>query len=254
MENEITNEIKKFKPTNDYVFQRIFGYKGNEEITKGLLSAIMQREIKNVKLDLEKNKILEKDLISDKFGILDIRATLGDSEDIDIEMQVTDYKDIQERILFYWSKMYSSGIVSGDDYKKLKKVIVILITKYEIEELRKIEKILTKWQIREENYPKEILTEKLEFYILELPKLKKYKDINENLSNWLKFIESPEEMKMNEIKDKNIKKANEELEKINKDKYEQTMALRREMFLHDQASMKKHAYEDGLKDRKNRNS
>ena len=86
MENETTNEIKKFKPTNDYVFQRIFGYKGNEEITKGLLSAIMQREIKNVKLDLEKNKILEKDLISDKFGILDIRATLGDSEDIDIEM------------------------------------------------------------------------------------------------------------------------------------------------------------------------
>ena len=127
--------------------------------------------------------------------------------------------------------------------------------------MRKIEKILTKWQIREENYQNEVLTEKLEFYILELPKLEKYKDISEDLRNWLKFIESPEVMKMSEIKDENIKKAKEELEKINMDEYEQDMALRREIFLLDQNSMKARAYEDGekaglekrKKRRKNRN-
>ena len=31
------------------------------------------------------------------------------------------------------------------------------------------------------------------------------------------------------------------------DEYEQDMALRREMFLHDQASMKRHAFEEGEK-------
>ena len=61
-------------PTNDYVFKRIFGHKGNEEITKGLISAIIKREIKSIKLDGK--KILEKDLIDDKIGILDIRADL----------------------------------------------------------------------------------------------------------------------------------------------------------------------------------
>jgi len=55
---------KAMLPTNDYVFKRLFGYKGNEEITKGLLSAILKRNIKEVKLD--GNKILEKDLIDDK--------------------------------------------------------------------------------------------------------------------------------------------------------------------------------------------
>jgi len=55
---------KAMLPTNDYVFKRIFGQVGNEEITKGLLSAILKRKIKEVNLD--GNKILEKDLMDDK--------------------------------------------------------------------------------------------------------------------------------------------------------------------------------------------
>ena len=113
--------------------------------------------------------------------------------------------------------------------------------------MRKIRKTLTKWQIREENYPKEVLTDKLEFYILELPKYKKYKDVSEELGNWVKFIESPEEINMEDIKDENIKKAKKELETINMDEYEEEMARRREIFLHDQTTMKARAYEDGEK-------
>ena len=151
-------------------------------------------------------------------------------------------------MLFYWSKLYSNGIVKGDkNYKNLKKVIIILITGYEIEEMRKIEKTLTKWQIREENYQNEVLTEKLEFYILELPKYEKYKNISENLSNWVKFIESPGEIDMRKIKDENIKKAKDELDIINMDEYERAMALRREISLLDRNSMKAQAYENGEK-------
>ena len=238
-------ERKLLNPKNDYTFKRIFGHKGNEEITKGLLSAILQKEIK--KVDLDKNKILEKDLLTDKVGVLDIRATLDDDVNCDIEIQVVDHKDIQERMLYYWSKLYNKGIIEGENYKKLKKVIIILITDYEIEEMRKIEKTLTKWQIREEKYKEEVLTEKLEFYILEIPKYEKYKDVSESLSNWLKFIERPEEMEKKEIKDKNIRRAMDELEGISEDEYEQDMALRREIYLLDQNSMKEWAYEDGMK-------
>ena len=45
-------------PKNDYVFKRIFGHVGNEEITKDLLSAILGKEITYVELD--NNPILEK--------------------------------------------------------------------------------------------------------------------------------------------------------------------------------------------------
>ena len=47
-------------PKVDYVFKRIFGHIGNEEITKDLLSAILGKEITSVELD--RNPILEKDL------------------------------------------------------------------------------------------------------------------------------------------------------------------------------------------------
>jgi len=38
-------------PKIDYVFKRIFGYAGNENITKSLLNSILNTKIKNLSLD-----------------------------------------------------------------------------------------------------------------------------------------------------------------------------------------------------------
>jgi hypothetical protein len=57
--------MELLKPTNDYVFKRIFGYIGNEDITKDFLNAIMDEEVTKVKLDCK--EILEQDLQDDKF-------------------------------------------------------------------------------------------------------------------------------------------------------------------------------------------
>ena len=37
------------------------------------------------------------------------------------------YKDIEKRLLFYWSKIYSKTIKEGKGYESLKKSIVVLI-------------------------------------------------------------------------------------------------------------------------------
>ena len=60
-------------------------------------------------------------------------------------MQVVDRKNIEKRILFYWSKMYNMSIKEGEDYNTLEKGIVILISDYELESLKEIEKYITKW-------------------------------------------------------------------------------------------------------------
>lgn len=56
----------------------------NEEITKELLNLIIDDEIKEVKLDYK--EVLDKDILSDKAGILDIKAKLNDKIWCDIEM------------------------------------------------------------------------------------------------------------------------------------------------------------------------
>ena len=237
---------KLLDPKIDYVFKRIFGYVGNEEITKGLLSSIIQKEISNIKLD---NKtILEKDLLEDKVGILDIRAKIEDKINCNIEMQIVDRKNIEKRILYYWSKLYSMNLKAGKDYENLEKVIVILITDYEIDSLKEIQKYQTKWNIREEEYQKVILTEVMEFYIIELPKYDKYKEKskNEKLNRWIKFIKEPGGMEMGE--DKAIQKAKEVLEEISKDERERYLAELREKYILDQKAIEDAGYDKGLKD------
>ena len=188
---------KLLDPKNDYVFKRIFGHTGNEEITKGLLQSIIPDKID--KIELDSNPITEKDLLDDKVGILDIKAKLNDGNvNCDIEMQVVDQKDIEKRILFYWSKMYIQTLKVGEDYENLKRCIVILITDYNLDKLKEIPEYVTKWKIREEKYSKLVLTNDLELYIISLEKAKNStNNKKEELYNWLKFINNPREVTWN---------------------------------------------------------
>ena len=228
-------------PKIDYVFKRIFGHKGNEEITKSFLDAITKEKVTDIELDC--NTITEKEILDEKVGILDIKAKINNNINCDIEMQLVDKKNIEKRILFYFSKMYTGSIRKGEDYKELKKGIVILITNHNIKKLRKIKKYITKWNIREEDNPKVILTEDLEFYILELDKVRKESD-ESRLNKWLNFIKNP--MEVSKMEDEGIRRAREELEKISKDEHERYLAELRQKHIMDTNAVREAGYDDGL--------
>lgn len=118
-------EEKIIVPTNDFVFKRIFGYPGSEKITKRLLELIIEDDIESI--DLGNSTILEKDLRDDKVGILDILAKGKDNTKYNIEMQMISKENIQDRMLFYWSKVFLRGIKEGNQYDELNKVVSILI-------------------------------------------------------------------------------------------------------------------------------
>jgi predicted transposase/invertase (TIGR01784 family) len=149
------NIEKILTPTNDYVFKRIFGHVGNEIITKGLLNAILDTKVE--KVDLDKNTITEKDIFDEKIGILDVKATLNNNVLCDIEMQLVNQANIEKRLMFYWSKVYTSSIVQGKKYNELKKTIVILIANFEIKNLQDIPKGHTEWKLREKECVKFLL-------------------------------------------------------------------------------------------------
>ena len=239
--------IKKLlNPKNDYVFRRIFGYVGNEEITKGLISSIIEDiEITNIKLDLR--EITPEDLKDEKFGILDIRAEINNTIQTNIEMQMVDKKDIENRIMFYWSRLYASSIKKGEKYIKAKKTIIILFTDYEIKGHEKIEKYLSKWQIREEEYKEIILTENLEICIIELPKYEKYTSENTKLNAWVKFIRKPEDISMEDVNNNEaLKKAKEVLDEISGDKREEELAFQRLMYKMDIEATEAAGYDKGI--------
>lgn len=245
--------------TNDYVFKRNFGYKGEEDITKIFLRDILKNNVEIV--ELNNNPITQKDFLDDKMGIMDVKATINKSIVCDIEIQVASQADIIKRLLFYCGKMYTEELKVGDCYEKAKKTVCILIADFEITELGGVEKYITKWNLREEDYPKKILTEAMEFYIIELPKVEKYGNSNQykNLNLWVKFIKKPEVIYM--IKDENndeelketieaINKVKNNLEKMSEDEHEKELARLRDKYIRDQKSLLATGYADGLEDGK----
>ena len=238
--------IKKLlDPKIDYVFKRLFGYEGNEDITKDFITSIIDKDITSLKLD--SNPILEKDLLDDKVGILDIKAKIDGNVNCNIEIQVVDSKNIEKRLLFYWSKMYSKSIKSGKNYSQLEKTIVILISDYELDSLKEIPKYITKWNIREEEYHKIILTDVMEICIIELPKFGKYKNDSSKvfLNLWIKFIENPEVITMNES-NKMVSKAKKVLEEISSNEREQYLAELREKYIMDQKAIEDAGFDKGV--------
>ena len=241
--------IKLLDPKNDYVFKRIFGQTGNEDITKSFLSSIIPDKIEKIELDC--NPIMDKDLLDDKLGILDIKAKLNNNIVCNIEMQICDKKNIEKRLLFYWSKMYAQGIKQGQDYEELKRTIVILISDYNLEKLKEIPEHVTKWNIREEKYGKIILTDVLEIYIIELNKLKNgaVKD-NQELNSWLYFIKNSKVVVNKDMREEDIeeiKKAQKILEDMSADEHEKWLAEMRIKYIRDQHAIEDLGYDKGYK-------
>lgn len=125
---------------------------------------------------------------------------------------------------------------------------VILISDYELESLKEIKKYITKWNIREEEYQKIVLTDAMEIYIIELQKFEKYKEKTDNniLNLWMKFIKNPEVIGMEET-NREIRKAKEVLKEISQDKHERYLAELREKYIMDQKAIEDAGFDKGLK-------
>ena len=234
--------IKTLSPKLDVVFQALFGEVGNESITKGFLETILERKIDSI--DLSRNPILRREFKDEKLGVLDIIAKLDENEICNIELQIVDKKNIIERILYYWSRLYSRQIKSGEDYKILQKAIVILITDFKIENLEELD-YHSRWKIMEDKQGKKIiLTQKLEIDIIELPKIIGKEKEQDNLLDWLYFLENPkservtEKMKENE----NLKEAVKKLDNLSEDEKMQRIADLRQKAIMDEKAI----YEKGL--------
>ena len=112
------------KPKNDYVFKKIFGDERNKDILIAFLKAVLKIDIEDVQI---LNSELPKDNLADKKSILDIRATIDNNVEIDVEIQVARTIYMPQRSLYYWSKIYCEQLESGEKYNKLKKTVCINI-------------------------------------------------------------------------------------------------------------------------------
>ena len=183
-------------------------------------------------------------------GVVDVLAKINNNEFCNIEMQMVDKKNMMKRMLYYWARQYAKGIGIKEDYKELKRTIVVLIANFEFDLLKELG-IHSRWKIIEEERRKIVLTEDLEFNIIEVPKM--YKDEQERdkkLIQWLKFLENPESKEVQGYmeKNENMKEAKEKLDKMSKDEKVRRMADLRQKALMDEREAEYTGYSNGLEE------
>ena len=228
------NRETQLKVTNDYIFKKIFAKKGNESILKDLLNSILQIKIKSIEVIADTN--LERQLESNKLGILDLKAKLDEDTIVNIEIQIINRYNMIERTLFYWSGLYYNVLQKGEDYKEIKKVIAINILDYNEFEEGPYHEIA---KLRRE-YLYKILTDKIEIHFIQIPKFKKQrKDMKTKLDMWMDFISQIDEKEVKNAmsKNKEIKKAQEEYEYLTGDEEERRIAFLREKAIRDENSI-----------------
>ncbi len=234
----------RLKPTNDFLFKKLFGESKNADLLKDLLQAILT-DIKIKKVQINKDVSLERKLISEKLGILDIVATLNDSTRVNIEMQVKDYYNTIDRSVFYGTGIYHENLNSGQDYLEMPKSISIWITDYDVfEEGPFHERARLK-----RDYENIVLTDKLEIHYIQLTKFEeKCKRISDKLEQWLTFIknENVEEIRM--IDNKLVQKAENEFEYLTGDAETRRLAELREKAIRDEAAGLKSARRKGIEE------
>ena len=209
--------VDKLPLTSDYVFKRIFGQEENKDALKDFLESILDVEIKNIEIN---NPEIPKNYYDSKFGILDLKATLNNEIVVDVEIQMKNEHNMEQRMPYYLASNYANSLKEGEMYIESKKSIVISIlnfnyykrnsyhsvAKMKFEEAKEEERV-------EIGYEKEDIyaSEYLEMHIIELPKFRKKKpEIHTKLEQWLwLFIGSEGQVEK-------ASKVNKEIERINK--------------------------------------
>lgn len=203
------------KPRVDYAFKEIMM---DEKARIGFLSAMLKLNPEEIKETQMLNTNLRKQSEKEKLGILDVRILMNNNTEIDIEIQLAAMNIWADRALFYLAKMYTEQISAGEDYTLFKKCVSISILDFKLFEQEP--EFYSCFHIREDsrNF---LYTDKMEFHVLELPKLpKELKEDSSDIELWGKFInaERKEEFVMLAEKNTYIDSAYQHLQLISQDK------------------------------------
>ncbi len=173
------------KPKIDFAFKEIMT---NENARTGFLSAVLSIKPEDIKETTILNTYLRKEHEEGEQGILDVRILMNNDTEIDTEIQLSELKVWTDRSLFYLSKMYTEQIHKGQKYDVFKKCVSISILDFKL--FKDTKEYYSCFHIGEDKR-NTVFTDKMEFHILELPKLpEKLKDNSDDLLLWAKFISS----------------------------------------------------------------
>ncbi len=230
-------------PKVDFAFKELMR---DETVRKGFLSAVLGIKDTDIKKTVLLNTNLPKIHEDEKQGILDVRLTMNNNTEIDIEIQLAYMKAWADRSTFYVSKMLVEQVGINKKYSNIKKCIGINILDFDY--IKDTQRFHTVYHLREDTEHIKY-TDVMEIHIVELPKLPQNND-GTDLYSWIKFIKSndKEEFEMLAKQSQYLKKAYETLEEISADQQKRLEYTARQKALYDYNTLMEENYERGIEE------
>ena len=209
---QLSNQLKL---KSDIVFKAFFSRKENEGFLKNFLEAVLgeKLEIKRVLHDVRLEQLAKEQ----KYGVLDLGVELANGKFINVEIQLRNFNNIEERTTFYASKKITEQLGSGTNYENLKPVIIIAILDYTFINLPDYFTETVRVSTTNKDYE---INNNVKYYYIELNKFRKQNpDMSKPLNQWLAFLdmERGDLLDMAKKNNKNIKKAIENYEVLTGD-------------------------------------
>ena len=173
----------------------------DEQVRIGFLSAMLRLNPADIRETQVMNTSLRKLNEGEKQGILDVRILLNNDTEIDIEIQLSALSVWADRSLFYLAKMFTEQIRAGQDYTVFKKCVGISILDFKL--FKGESEFYSRFHLWEDAR-RTLFTDKLEFHVLELPKLpRELKEDSDEILLWAKFINAEKKEEFDMLAERN---------------------------------------------------
>ena len=142
-----------------------------------------------------KNPEMPPENLGDKFCRLDINMTVN-GQQVDLEVQVSNEGDYPERVMYYWSREFSSALPAGEGYSRLPRTLVVSIIDFMLFDCEEYHSFFQPLEVTRHT----LLSDKMGFHFFELPKLPD--DVNQEnmLLLWLSLFKADTEEELEKIK------------------------------------------------------
>ena len=221
----------------DVIFKKLFTE--NSDLLHSFVASMLDIPPESIKEITISNPELPPETVASKFSRLDLSLNVDDKL-VNVEIQVKTDTDYRDRTLFYWAKLYTSELKSGEDYGSLKQTITINIINFNMFEGEDYHTEVAA-MIKGTD---EVFSDKFGIHFFELKKVGKNPDPENRRKLWLQFINADSEEELEMISQTNVpimQKAVNVIYDMSEDTKIREIARLREKALHDEASAIKNA-------------
>jgi len=234
-------------PKVDFAFKWLFGRLATAALLIDLLNAVLQlpsgRKIVHIEI---LNPFTEKAALDEKLSILDIKARDQMGRFFNVEMQMIGFAELPQRIMFYWSKLYTEQLPAGRDYSLLQPTISVCFVDGTILPGKEYH---SRFGLID-RATGAVFTEDLDIHLFELAKFNKgAEELESEIDQWLYFLKHGETLDEKAlpatIDDEAIRQAVEELMVLSKRDLEREIYEGREKLRRDENARMRHALQQG---------